>query len=195
MTLLQLFQGCHNATYFTLLDFLAGRRQPDVLLAEVDFAWLSDFESHLYTVGGTSFAEEHLRILNGLLQSALQQGLITRNPLEKTMLKYHNDPNALDAGEAERLVSTRLSNPRLEQVRALMLSTYLTGRNTPEMQSVTPAELKQLAVLCWIPKELKLGMPMNCTSPVTVQTLLNHSKPGRYQHPVPASTPSQLALF
>ncbi len=141
-----------------LTEFLNDK---DIMLCQITPQFFEDFKLFLLKSGCNNTAIEKLKRVKLVLNKAVDEGYIDRNPFKLKMVKDKVEQNPLTEEELKVIELKEIKNDRLSKVRDLFVFACYTGLSFGDLKSLSKDNLKDD---CIIKNRLKTNV--KCTIPL-----------------------------
>jgi len=121
----------YKCVYSKLENFIKTKYNlSDIKLVSINHQFIVDFESYMriYDNNGTNTVGRNMRLLKKIINMALNNGYIIKNPFANYKIKFEKtDRGCLDKNELQKIIDKNFSIDRLERVKDVFLFSCFTG--------------------------------------------------------------------
>lgn len=136
----------YKCVYSKLKNFIKTKYNlSDIKLVSLNHQFIVDFESYMriYDNNGTNTVGRNMRLLKKIINIALNNGYIIRNPFANYKIKFEKtDRGCLTKNELEKIINKEFSIDRLERVKDVFLFSCFTGLAYIDVHNLTYDDLR-----------------------------------------------------
>ena len=116
-------QKVYHSTFAHLENYLKTEvRRSDILLPGVKYSFIENFRDHLLGTCNANSANKYLKTLRAVLNQAIKEEIITRNPFDHVRLKPSKyDRTYLTENDLTIIMQADLEDPKLDIARDFMV--------------------------------------------------------------------------